>query len=150
MAEVKEINFNRMYKVKNLCPWDLGIGENGMSLHFPVNVISTVSGQNIDILIANGNKFLCGTGEGNHAKLEIMDDDVKKYYGFEKQKILTKDAIKKIFEYATDSTFEKHIEEDVIASHEKEALYDYIVETNFEGLSAKRLKFIEKYLGREF
>jgi hypothetical protein len=148
---VKDINLQKRYKVKNLCPWDLGIGQMGLDLNLPANGIVQLTGEILDLLVSNDNIFLCGTGGGDHAKIAILDEDLKKYFEFDKQVILDEEKIAKIMEYKTDSTFESKVKSEVVMSHEKEILYNYILK-NQETLSLtiKRMNFLKQHIGREF
>lgn len=148
--EKVKVELTRRFMVKNLCDWDLGIGENGFNLHFKSNKVEQMSGEQIEALIMNQNSFFNGTGNGDHAKLYIVDENLRKYFGFENQLILDNDRIKHICELKTDSSFETNIEKYVVLNHEKDKFFNYVSKKGYGDWSAKRLKFAEKHLDRKF
>jgi len=145
------IELQKRYKVKNICDWDLGIGAFGFDILIKANSVMPMKGEDIDLLISNNNVFFWGTGNGDHAKIIILDEELKKFLELDKQKILNKEKIEQIIALKTDGAFEKNVEDNVVETHEKEVFYNFInKKDDFAGLSAKKLKFVEAHLGRVF
>lgn len=149
MSEVK-VELTKRVPVKNLCTWGIGIGENGFDIHIPAEKIIQMTGEQIQTLVYNNNVFFMGTGNGDHAKLFIMNDDFRKFFEVDNQLILDDDKLKYIYDLKTDSSFESNLEKYVVLNHEKDKFYNYVVRKGYGDWSAKRLKFTEKHLDRKF
>ncbi len=152
MSENKEIRveLTKRVPVKNLCNWGIGIGENGFDIYIKANQVYQMSGEQIQTLIYNNNVFFMGTGNGDHAKLFIIDEDFRKYFDLENQLILDEEKIKYICDLKTDSSFEANLVKYVVLNHEKDKFYNYVVKNGSGDWSAKRLKTVEKHLDRRF
>jgi hypothetical protein len=153
-VKVKELNKNDRVFIKNTCPWPIGfrmVISNG-EISMPANGKTSMVIEEIIALCANSNVFFAGLGEGDHARIYIEDESVRRYVGYDtdskSQYILTDEECQRILDYKTLATFKKHLEECVVVNHEKAKMmayarkaklnnYDYILE-------------IEKHCGMKF
>jgi hypothetical protein len=151
------IDLNSRVSVKNLCEWDL---------HFPRlersgDVKLVAKGVNrLEIgeiqaqVFANNTMFTGLDGKGSHAKIFIEDKETRVFLGFEDeegkepQNVLTSEKIKKLFEYKSQSTFEKHVKENVILESEKLILVEEAKKLKVNDY--EKIKFIEEYTGFKF
>jgi hypothetical protein len=142
--------------VKNLCPWAVSFrleNSNSEALIEPNKSLS-INNAEIETLVENGNVMFVGTGNGEHSRVYIENEELRKYFEFEsedgsvKQNILDKEKLEKIFSYKTIKTFKEHIEKEIVANHEKHIVMEYarkINENNYD-----RIKFLEEYTGLKF
>jgi len=96
----------------------------------------------------NQNPSICGVdGLGNHATLFIENVDLRKYFGFEKQQILSPEKINEMFKIDKFNEFERAIRKNVVSLSEKLTLVE-IAKAKFKDGSldsASKIKFIEQY-----
>lgn len=143
----KEINMNDTTKLINLCPWQVGWKNINNSLETTILPNGTVFVQNseIEVQVMNSNPFLCGTGDGNHARVVIDSEDLKVLptIKFTNQIILTDAKCKEILDEKNDDKFKKMLEEYVATNQEKRKLVDYVEKVKFDSYS--KIKIIEDY-----
>lgn len=143
----KEINMNDTTKLVNLCPWQIGWKNINNQLETTIPANGTVSVQNseIEVQVLNNNPFLCGTGEGNHARVIIDSEDLKAFptIKFTNQIILTDQKCKEILDVKDDELFRKKLEEYIVTNQEKRKLVDYVQKVKFDSYS--KIKIIEEY-----
>lgn len=127
------LDLQKRSSVKNLCPW-------GISFTLPIsksNIFlaagkkTSINNEELVTLIENGNVMFVGTGNGNHARVSVENEELLKHVGYdledgkEKQFILTDEECQRILDYKTVSTFKKHLEECVVSNHEKAKIIEY-------------------------
>lgn len=130
---MNNIDKNARSFVKNLCPWTISFTlpiSNG-SVLLGANKKTSVNNEELIALCENANVMFFGIENGNHARVYIENDDLRKFVGYdsedgkEKQFVLTDEECQKILDYKTISTFEKHLKEKIICNHEKAKLVEY-------------------------
>lgn len=127
------LDLDKRSSVKNLCPWTISftLPISNASVLLGAYKKTTVNNQELITLCENSNVMFAGTENGNHARLQIENDEVLKYVGWisedgkDKPFILTDEECQKILDYKTISTFKKHLEEKVICNHEKAKIIDF-------------------------
>lgn len=151
------LNLDEKVVLKNLCEWDLyfprieGTGDIKIAKK---GVNRLTRGEVQSQVYANNGMFVGVDGKGSHAKIFIEDKATRVLVGFEdeegkeEQNVLTPEKIKKLYEYKTQSTFEKHVKENVVLDSEKLLLVE-------EGKKLKindhdKIKFVEEYTGFKF
>lgn len=135
--EPKLLNMEVKVLVKNLAGWDVGFskkdGTFAGDITIPANGSIRLARSEILSQVQYNNKLLAGTdGFGSHATIYIDDRDTRIEVGFEsedgktKQKILSEDKVKEMFELKTLSTFKKHLEDAVVTRAEKYAFIGFV------------------------
>jgi hypothetical protein len=127
------LDMDKRSMVKNHCPWTISftLPISGASQLLGAYKKTSVNNQELVTLCENSNVMFAGTGNGNHARVQIESDDVLKFVGWssedgkEKPFILTDEECQKILDYKTISTFKKHVEEKIICNHEKAKIIDF-------------------------
>ena len=150
------INTDARSSIKNLCPWTVSFSlpSNNAGIVLGANKKTTVNNGELISLMENSNPMFEGTGEGNHARIYVENEDIRKHVGYEsedgktKQFVLTDEECQRILDYKTFSTFKKHIEESVICNHEKAKLIEYSRKVKLNDYD--RITFIEQYCGIPF
>ena len=147
------LDLDKRSKVTNLCPWPITFtlpNSNG-ELRIEGHKSTTINNGELVTMKDNNNVMLCGTGDGNHARLFVDNPEFREYVGFEnketntKQFVLISEECEKICALKTDSVFQKHIQEKVLLEHEKAIFMDYCRKNNFNDY--KRILFLEEYTG---
>lgn len=147
------LDLDKRSKVTNLCPWAITftLPNSGGEVRIEGNKSTTINNSELVTMKDNNNVMLCGTGDGNHARLYVDNPDFREYVGFDdveskhKQFILIPEECKKICELKTDSVFKKHVEEKIVLEHEKAIFMDYCRRTKFN--DHNRIVFLEEYTG---
>lgn len=129
----RSIDLDKRSMVKNLCPWPVSftLSNTNATVFLKANEKQSLNNADIITLIENGNTMFVGTGNGNHARVYVENPDLRIYVGYdsedgkEKQFILTDEECQRILDYKTVGTFKKHLEECVVANHEKAKIIDY-------------------------
>lgn len=151
------VDLNKRVTVKNLCEWDLYFPriERSGDVKLVAKGINRLEIGEIQAQVYASNTMFTGTdGLGSHAKVFIEDKDVRVFLGFEDeegkevQNVLTPEKIKKLFEYKTKSTFEKHVKENVLLDSEKLLLVEEAKKLKVNDY--EKIKFIEEYTGFKF
>lgn len=146
-TKTKEINMNDTTKLINLCPWQIGWKNINNPLETTLLPNGTIFLQNseIEAQVMNGNAFLCGTGEGNHARVLIDNEELKALstIRFTNQIILTDSKCKEILTEKSDDKFRELLKEYIVTNQEKRKLIDYVCKTKFDSYS--KIKIIEEY-----
>ena len=127
------LDLQKRSSIKNLCPW-------AVSFTLPISNASNLLGaekktsinnEELVALMENSNVMFAGNGNGNHARISVENEELLKYVGWVSEDgktrpfILTDDECQKILDYKTISTFKKHLEEDIVANHEKAKIVEY-------------------------
>jgi hypothetical protein len=151
------VDLNARVVVKNLCEWDLYFPriERTGDVKLVAKGINRLEIGEIQAQVYANNAMFTGIdGRGSHAKIFIEDKDARVFLGFEDedgkevQNVLTPDKIKKLFEYKTQSTFEKHVKENVLLDSEKLLLVEEAKKLKVNDFD--KIKFIEEYTGFKF
>ena len=127
------LDMQKRSPIKNTCPWLISftLPISNASVLLGANKKTSVNNEELVALCENSNPMFAGTGNGNHARICIENEELLKYLGWisedgkEKPFVLTDEECQKILDYKTISTFKKHLEEDVVANHEKAKIIEY-------------------------
>lgn len=127
------LDMQKRSPIKNTCPWlvSFTLPISNASVLLGANKKTSVNNEELVALCENSNPMFAGTGNGNHARICIENEELLKYLGWisedgkEKPFVLTDEECQKILDYKTISTFKKHLEEDVVANHEKAKIIEY-------------------------
>lgn len=136
------LNMDEKVLVKSIAGWDVGFSKKDGTfvgdITIPANGSMRLARSEILSQIQYNNKLFVGTdGLGSHATLYTDDKFTKIEAGFEtedgktKQKILTEDRVKEMFELKTLTTFKKHLEDTVVTRAEKYAFIGFIKKLKF-------------------
>ena len=140
--------------LKNLCDWDIyfALTQGGDKT---IKAKGTLDILNRDIvsLCNNNDIFFVGEdGQGSHARIKIMNPQLRSHVGFEnedrKQVLLDDEKLEEIFSSKTKKQFEDAIHENIVAYHEKDIVIEYakkIRENSYD-----RITFLEAFTGRNF
>lgn len=155
MKEVKEeIRLDDKVVVKSIAPWSTGarriLSVGDIQIQPKGSV--TLTREEIIAQAQSGNRLFTGIdGKGSHATLYIEDAWTRRELEFDtdsaKQKVLTEDVVKKMFELKTFSSFKKNIEENVVTRAEMVFLLDVIKNNKFNDY--EKIKFCEEYTGNK-
>jgi len=150
------IDKNARSMIVNICPWKV-------SFHLPisnadvmlgVNKKTSVNNEELIVLCENSNVMFAGTGDGNHARIYIENDELRKFVGYDsedgkiKQFILTDEECQKILDYKTIVTYRKHLEEDVVCNHEKTRIMEYARRVKLNDY--EKINWLEQHCGMKF
>lgn len=127
-------------RVNNLCAWPLYFnritGQGSFSIpesakNYPLDTEDEIMAQ-----IQNGNRFFVGTdGLGSHARIQIVDDDVRKrVFGLNDdevsgQMILTVESVRDLLSIRSKSKFNEQLQQLVHTEAEKKMLVDLAFES---------------------
>lgn len=147
------LDMDKRSKVVNLCPWAISfvLPNSGGEVRIEGNKSTTINNGELVTMKDNNSVMLCGTGDGNHARLYVENPEFREYVGFDNpetkqtQFVLIPTECEKICNLKTDSTFKKHIEEKIILEHEKAIFMDYCKKNKYNDHS--RIIFLEEYTG---
>lgn len=150
----KELNLDAKVTIRNLAGWTVGfaclttIGD----IAIVANGTQRVSRNELIAQVQNGDKLLAGLdGMGSHATIYIDDEATRIELGFDsedgsvKQKILTDDAVKALFDIKDQSTFEEQYDEVIKTRAEKYAILKIIQRLGLNDYA--KIRFIEKQTG---
>ena len=150
-------NMDSFTTCRNLCNWSLYFslpsvlgGEKTIKSNGTIDLLN----REIKLLCDNNDIFFIGTGEGNHARIFVDDENMRVYLGFEsedgkrKQNIISDEKCQKLFDYKTHSTFEKHINEDIITEHEKDFIMSYARKNKINDF--EKIDFLENFCNKKF
>lgn len=150
------IDFDKRSFIKNLCPWAVSFklqNSNG-EVYLEANQKIAINNGEIVTLVENGNVLFVGTGNGNHARIYIENEELRKYVGFEsedgkvKQFVLNDEECQRILSYKTFSVFKEHVENEIVANHEKHKIIQYARKIKLNDYD--RISFLEEYTGLKF
>jgi hypothetical protein len=127
------LDMQKRSSIKNLCPWVISftLPISNASVLLGKEKKTSVNNEELVALLENQNVMFAGTGNGNHARIIVENEELLKYVGWisedgkERPFVLTDDECQKILDYKTMSTFKKHLEEDIVANHEKAKIIEY-------------------------
>ena len=137
---------------KNLAPWEVSFQRKNTlgDVVMPANAKIYLEREEVMAQAYTNNRLIVGTdGVGSHAQIYIENEDVRKELGFDtedkKQALLDDEKLRKIFEYKTQSAFEKAVHENVVVHYEKFRLIEYIKKAKVNDY--QKIRFCEDYVG---
>lgn len=147
------LDLDKRSKVVNLCPWPITftLPNSGGEVRIEGNKSTTINNGELVTMRDNNCVMLCGTGDGNHARLYVDNPEFREHVGFDntnekkKQFILIPDECEKIFSLKTDSVFKRNIQEKIVSEHEKAIIMDYCRKSKYNDYD--RIVFLEEYTG---
>lgn len=147
------LDLDKRSKVTNLCPWAITfiLPNSGGEVRIEGNKSTTINNGELVTMKDNNNVMLCGTGDGNHARLYVDNPDFREYVGFDdpetkqKQFILIPEECEKICALKTDSAFKKNVEEKIVLEHEKAIFMSYCRKSKFNDYH--KIEFLQEYTG---
>lgn len=150
----KELNLEQKVTVRSIAPWTTGFQrvETIGDVTIPANGSVRLSRSEIIAQVQNGNVMFTGIdSRGSHATLYIEDEPTRIEVDFDikeekiTQKVITVDAVKKLFEYKTMKTFEEKLKELVLTRAEKHAIANIIRKEKIN--DHEKVKLVENYTG---
>lgn len=153
---MSNLDMDKRSSIKNLCPWTVSftLPISNANILLGANKKTSVNNAELVSLIENGNPMFVGTGEGNHARVYVENAELRQYVGYDdeeskkKQFVLNDEECERILAYKTFSTFKKHIEDDVIANHEKAKIIEYARKIKLNDY--EKIRFLEEHTGINF
>lgn len=150
------VDKDKRSSVKNLCPWPIGFALpiSKADVIIGGDKKTSVNNEELIALIENSNVMFIGTGNGNHARAYVENDDLRKYVGFDsedgktKQFVLTDEECQRILDYKTFSVFKKHVEDEIVANHEKARIIEYARKIKLNDY--EKIDFLQTYTGIKF
>ncbi len=147
------LDLDKRSKVRNLCPWPITfvLPNSGGEVRIEGHKTTTLNNGELVTMNDNNSVMLCGTGNGNHARLYVDNPEFREYVGFDnaesktKQFVLIPEECEKLCALKTDQAFKKNVEEKIVMEHEKAIFMDYCRTTHFNDYS--KIKFLEEYTG---
>ena len=142
--------------IKNLCPWSVSftLPISNASVLLGAEKKTSINNEELVALLENQNVMFAGNGNGNHARISVENEELLKYVGWVSEDgktrpfILTDDECQKILDYKTISTFRKHLEEDIVANHEKAKIVEYARKIKLNDY--ERIVALENHCGIKF
>lgn len=150
----KELNLEQKVTVRSIAPWTTGFQrvETIGDVTIPANGSVRLSRSEIIAQVQNGNVLFTGVdSRGSHATLYIEDEPTRIEVDFDikeekiTQKVITVDAVKKLFEYKTMKTFEKKLKELVLTRAEKHAIANIVRKEKIN--DHEKVRVVENYIG---
>nr|DAF48228.1 MAG TPA: hypothetical protein [Siphoviridae sp. ctJLl6] len=150
----KELNLEQKVTVRSIAPWTTGFQrvETIGDVTIPANGSVRLSRSEIIAQVQNGNVLFTGVdSRGSHATLYIEDEPTRIEVDFDikeekiTQKVITVDAVKKLFGYKTMKTFEEKLKELVLTRAEKHAIANIIRKEKIN--DHEKVKLVENYTG---
>lgn len=150
----KELNLEQKVTVRSIAPWTTGFQriETIGDVTIPANGSVRLSRSEIIAQVQNGNVLFTGVdSRGSHATLYIEDEPTRIEVDFDikeekiTQKVITVDAVKKLFEYKTMKTFEEKLKELVLTRAEKHAIANIIRKEKIN--DHEKVRVVENYIG---
>lgn len=147
------LDMDKRSKVKNLCPWAVTfiLPNSGGEVRIEGKKSTTIHNAELVTMRDNNDIMLCGTGDGNHARIYVDNEEFRTHVGFEdpdnkiKQFILIEEECEKICNLKQDSAFQKNVKNKIVMEHEKAIFLDYCKTHNFNDY--KKIMFLEEYTG---
>ncbi len=150
------IDMDKRSTVKNLCNWRVSftLPITNANILLDANKKTSINNGELVTLIENGNVMFVGTGNGNHARIYVENDDLRKYVGFDsedgkaRQFILNEEECERILDYKTFSVFKKHVEDEIVCEHEKHIIMSYARKIKLNDY--EKIAFLEEYTKMKF
>lgn len=152
----KKLDLDKRSSVKNLCPWTISftLPISNANILMGADKKTSINNNELVVLAENSNVMFAGTGNGNHARIYIENEQLRQYVGYDdsdgkfKQFVLNDEECQKIIDYKNLATFKKNVEEKVIANHEKAKIIDYARKVKLNDFD--RIDFLSEYCGMPF
>jgi hypothetical protein len=150
-------NLDSFTTIRSLASWDLHFAIPGMvNADKVIKPFGTIDMLNREIKLCcdNNNAFFVGTGQGSHARVYIEDDNMRVFVGFDsedgnrKQNIISDEKCQKLFEYKTQSAFEKNAKDMVVTEHEKDYIMNYARKNKINDL--EKVLFLEELTSKKY
>ena len=150
----KELNLEQKVTVRSIAPWTTGFQrvETIGDVTIPANGSVRLPRSEIIAQVQNGNVLFTGVdSRGSHATLYIEDEPTRIEVDFDikeekiTQKVITVDAVKKLFEYKTMKTFEEKLKELVLTRAEKHAIANIVRKEKIN--DHEKVRVVENYIG---
>ena len=146
-------DLDKRSKVTNLCPWPVTfiLPNSHGEVRIDGSKSTTINNAELVTMKDNNSVMLCGTENGNHARIYVDNPEFRQYVGFDVpdekmfQFVLLPEECEKICGLKTDTAFQKNVKEKVILEHEKSIIMDYCRKTKFNDYA--KIIFLEEYTG---
>lgn len=149
------VNTDLRSSVKNLCPWPITftLPISNAPIMLGADKKTSINNGELISLMENGNVMFEGTGGGNHARVYVENEEIRKFVGYDsddgtKQFVLTDVECQKLLDYKTIVTFKKHLESDIVANHEKARLMNYARKIKLNDFD--KITLLEQHTGIKF
>lgn len=152
--EVKELNMEQKVTIRNIASWTVSFRriETVGDVMIPANGSIRLPRSEIVAQVQNGNRLFTGIDyKGSHSTLYVEDEPTRIEVDFDNvaekraQAILTKDTVKKLYDYKTIKTFEEKLQETVVTRAEKYAIIEIIRKEKINDFEKNRI--VENYTG---
>lgn len=135
----KPLNMEEKITLKNLANWMVGF--NKIETNGEVNInaggSARISRAEVISQFENGNKLLCGNGDGTHATIYIDDKPTRDYLEITSE-LIDKNKVKKIFAIENFDDFKNEINKTFTTQSEKILLIKIIRECEFNDFNKIR------------
>lgn len=135
----KSLNMEEKITLKNLANWMVGF--NKIETNGEVNInaggSARISRAEVISQFENGNKLLCGSGDGAHATIYIDDKPTRDYLEITSE-LIDKNKVKKIFAIENLDDFKNEINKTFTTQSEKILLIKIIRECRFNDFNKIR------------
>ena len=129
----QKINFDEKITIRSIAPWQ--VGWNKLETRGEINLVPygslRITRAEFIAGYENGNKLICGEGDGIHATVYTDDEAVRNYLGIEAP-ILNKAYIGEIFKVKDYNEFEQKIKDTFTTVSEKQLLVKTMQELHIE------------------
>jgi hypothetical protein len=138
MTETK-LNMDEKITIKNIADWMVGfnkiesIGEVNINPNGSIRITRAEAISQFE----NGNKLICGTGNGEHATIYIDDKPTRDYLEY-RGNFINKDFVKKIFDIQGINDFAEKVKATFVTRAEKILLINIIRECKFNDFNKVR------------
>jgi hypothetical protein len=137
--KIENLNMDEKITIRNIANWMVGFNKIESMGEVNINPNGSVRITRAEAIaqFENGNKLICGTGNGKHGTIYIDDKltrDYLEYKGF----LINKDFVKKIFEIKGIGDFSNKIADTFVTRAEKILLINIIRECSFNDFNKVR------------
>jgi hypothetical protein len=147
---------NARSTIKNFCPWTVSftLPISNASILLEANKKTSINNDELITLLENQNVMFAGSGNGNHARIYVENEKLRKYVGYDsedgsqKQFVLTDEECQKILDCKTLNTFKRYVEEKIVANHEKAKIIEYARKNKLNNY--EMIDFLESHCGIPF
>lgn len=149
---LKNLDMSKRVVVRSIAPWGVGFPNKLSANDTVIEPLGKASVRREELVeqVNADNKLVAGIdGIGSHAYLYIEDEATRKLLDFDsvdgkrKQKFLTDEKIKELFDIADLNKFEKAIQEEVVVRAEKQYLLEAIKKFKFD--SYAKIEFCKQH-----
>ena len=138
--------------IVNLTPWPQGFKRINTVGHISIPAYGRINIETEEVVsqcYAKNNQFTGEDERGSHARIYIEDPAIRKEFEFDtettKQKVLTDDKLAKLFEYKRMGDFEKSMKDLVVIHAERFVLVEYIKKHKINDY--EKIKAVERFTG---